>query len=310
MPPEYQQFEDVTAESLDAAAQRLLGQDTAPTEEEEEEPDAGDSAPGTEQDEPSAPGPGTEPEGEEEPAQAGEPAPVVPSSDFTGYRFDDLGVVIDEQAARIYAETDYRLRNDPAFLEAFQRALGLGGQPSGEQAAPPAPASTPDPYDRPEEYAAWIREQTRQEILKELAPHLGRVDAHDRFIQDQGRQTAARIVESVVTSFQTDKGLTAEEMKEIRGIAQIKPGDPDPYHQVQEAFEVAYWSIPRFREKALTEERARWEEDRKRQKKLAAVTGNSGSVPRTPPEPRNVDERKAGLRAAVEEIWRGNAINE
>jgi hypothetical protein len=309
-------FEDVTPESLDAAAQRLLGQDEPPpTEEEEEEPDAGGTSEETEPDTETAEEPGDEPEGEEGPPE-GQPPPADPEArGFVGYKFDDLGVVVDESTARIYAETDYRLRNDPAFLKAFQAALGLGEGPAAAKVLPQAPEPPPDPFEDPDRYVAWVTEQAalraRQRVMEELGPQFQKVEAHDRYIQDQNRTTATRIVESVVSSFQTDKGLTDEDMKEIRSIAQVRPGNnPDPYHQVRDAFEVAYWSIPRFRERAISEERATWEADRRKQKKLAAVTGTSGSVSRNPPEPRTADERKAGLRKAVEELWRGNAINE
>jgi hypothetical protein len=303
-------FEDVTAESLDAAAARLLGQAEDPPEDD----DAAHGAESPEQEPVPPEGPEPEspvdtqsvptgPEGEPPPPQA-----PVETQGFTGYRFDDLGVVVDEQTARLYAETDARLRSDPEFLRAFQAALGL--RPEG-QAAPEAPPAgePPDPYDDPQGFVSWVQAQAQQKVLERITPQLQRVEAHEQYITQQNQQAALAIVEGVVTSFKEEKGISDDDMREIRAIAQVKPGN-DPYHQVRDAFEVAYWSLPKFRDKAIAEERAKWEQDRKRQKKLAAVTGNSGSVPRTTPEPRNVDERKAGLRAAIEELWRGNAINE
>jgi hypothetical protein len=303
-------FEDVTAESLDAAAARLLGQ----VEDRPEVDDAAHGAESPEQESVPAEGPGTEPESEEEdvPAEpAGEPqAPEAPveTQGFTGYRFDDLGVTVDEATARLYAETDARLRNDPAFLQAFQTALGIQPQSEPQQQGQVA-GEPPDPYDDPQGFVSWVQAQAQSKVLEQLTPQLQRVEAHEQYINQQNQATARAIVESVISSFKADKDLSDQDISEIRAVAQVKPGG-DPYQQVRDAFEVAYWSIPRFREKAMGQAKAEWEADRKRQKKLAAVTGNSGSVPRTPPEPRNVDERKAGLRAAIEELWRGNAINE
>lgn len=307
-------FEPVTPETLDAAAERLL-------------------APPGDADEPQAPEPPAEPEeAGEAPAEteeAGEPAvggeaaegdddAAPPAAAPATFRFDDLDVTVDEELARNYALFEHRLRTDPDFMAAVAQAIQPGPGTSTTRPEPPPPVSAtmepPAEVDFDDPALAWIAGQMRT-LAEATQATNAQVAAATRWIETQQADVARSVVEQAVGAFATERGLTADEIAEVRTYAGTRVQLPanaatDPAGTIRTALETAYWAIPKFRERAVEAATGQAETDRKRQRKLGAVAGSSGSVPRNNPEPRNADERKAALKAAVYEMWQGNSVNE
>jgi hypothetical protein len=309
-------FEAVTPESLDAAAARMFAPDEEVPDGPGEEPAAGegeapegdgdvlDGGP-QEDDEPdveAAPGP-EEPAEEPEP----EPEPAAPSA----FHFADLGVTVDADLARNYALFENYLQQNPAVAEAISQALA---GPQAPPAPPPPQAETvPPELDLDDPRDRWFIE--RLQTLGAQQSQLGAtLAAHQQAISSQQADVARGIVEGAVRIFQEQKNLSAKEIEEIRAVAgRIQlPDDAyvNPTAAITNNLEQAYWTIPKYREKALTEAKGELEAGRKRQRKLSAVTGTSGSVSRSAPEPKTPHDRKEAMRAAIHEIWQGNAINE
>jgi hypothetical protein len=307
-------FEALTPETLDAAAERIFAQ-------EEETPDA-EPAPGTgetQDGDGDVPEPGQPQEDDvedvEAPEEPGEPteepAAEGPAS-ASAFHFADLGVTIDEGQARNYALFEKYLQEHPdVAAQIGQTISGVGPGQAPPHTGSPAPQAPPPPeLDLEDPRDRWFAEQ-----LTALAQNQQALTRHiTQREQALADANARAIVEGVVEAFARDKGLSPEDVIEVRTIAgRIQlPADAhlNPTAAVTNNLEQAYWSIPRFREKILADELARAETSRKRQRKLSAVTGTSGSVSRNTPEPRNPAERKEAMRKAIYEIWQGNAINE
>lgn len=304
--PSDAQFRDISDASLEeAAGRRFSAEIPPPPEQEPEEPP----------EEPQEPSP--EPD-TGEPAPEPEAAPEAPqAATVDPYRFEDLGVTVDPTLARQYALFEHRLRTDPSFLAAVQGALGVGAQsPAPAAPAPPttaAPLGPPPELDLDDPGTKWFVEQVG-ELKGQLDAARQIAEAHQAYIAGQQNQATQAMVESAVSTFREQKGLSDEDMAEIRQVAgsrvQIDPGaaQADPHGAVTGALEIAYWSIPRFREAMLNQNQAQAVEDRKRQRKLAAVTGSSGAAPRVAPEPRTAAERKEALADAVRAAWAGNDV--
>lgn len=310
-------FEPLTPEGLDEAAGRLLAPGGAEDVPEEPEP-AGEPEPGPE-------GDGAEPPPPEEPEETAAPEePAPPAAGTPSWRFDDLDVTVDETLARQYALFEHRLKTDPAFMAAVAAAVqpppgpGPGPGPLPGRAGPhPAggPGLEPPPdVDLDDPTAQWMAAQVAQLSQAQQAQQQALV-AQQRWIETQQADVSRSIVEQSVAAYQTAQGLSDADMAEIRHVAGTQVQLPasaatDPAGAIHQALEIARWAIPRFREAAIDAAKGQVEGDRKRQRKLAAVAGSSGSAPRTPAEPRNADERKEGLRKAVYELWQGNSVNE
>jgi hypothetical protein len=289
-------FEDVNDQAVEAAAaQRFEAQETPPeTPEAPPEPEPAPAQPAEPQE------PETPPEPPPEP-QSRQP-----------WKFDDLGVTIDEQVARQYALFEHRLRTDPEFAQRVLQAL----EPQPVAPAPPTPPATPEPelpdFDYSDPAVKYLHDQM-QAMRQELEAARAELNGHSQYIQTTQAQSAQSMVDTAVRNFQTRTGFSDADMAEIRQFAGTRvalgpEAQTDPIGAVENALEVARWSIPRFREQALGQTQTQMVEDRKRQKKLAAVTGNSGAAPRTPPEPRTPTERKQAMKAAIREAWQGNEI--
>jgi hypothetical protein len=296
-------FTAVSDESLEEAAATRFGAETS------EEPG----------EEPQEPAETPEPDGESADSAEPQTSPEAPQA-REPYHFADLGVTIDEELARTYALFEHRLRTDPQFLAAVQGVLGVPGaatppspvQPPAEP-APTSPAGPPPELDLDDPATRWFVNQV--ETLRDQVEAARTIAAaHESYITGVRNETNRGIVESAVRAFQEQKGLSDTDIAEIRQIAgtrvQLGPdAATDPAGAVHSALEIAYWSIPRFRDQLLAQNQTQAAEDRKRQRKLAAVTGSSGAAPRTAPEPQTNAERKAAFADAIRNAWAGNDVS-
>lgn len=129
------------------------------------------------------------------------------------------------------------------------------------------------------------------------------------------------LVNRAVSSFQQQHQLDDNQIAEIRQVAARMnvlpqflngidpitglPVRPDPLAGIERSLEVAYYSLPQYRDREFeTRQRQRVAENQKRQK-LAALNGSSGSVPRTQAAPTTPEGRRQAMAAEVAEMFSG-----
>lgn len=253
----------------------------------------------------------------EEEEEAPEDAPPIPP---TLSQVDELvlenGARITKDMARAYLDFENRLRNDPQL----QKLL------SDHYATPSAPAvDAPPPIDPidldladPIIKALYTQNQALQSSIQNLNAYVAR---HESVIsQDQLNQNAAYVNRAKI-SFAQERNLTTDEVDKIeltaanlnvlpsllQGVDPItgQAVRPDPLAAVERALDIAYWQMPEYRQKELARLADEAKKERTKKGKLQAVSGSSGSVPRTSPAPRNDTERRSQMLEYVRSLANG-----
>lgn len=138
---------------------------------------------------------------------------------------------------------------------------------------------------------------------------------------ERAQQEQAATVQRVAMEYQQQNNLTAEQMQQVYGIAgrlNVLPSlfegiDPitnlpcprDPAYAVKRTFDIAAAQVPELQQRQIVAQQQRQEQDAEHQRKLSALSGSSGSAPRTTPAPRNAQERAAALNGEVSAMLNG-----
>lgn len=225
-----------------------------------------------------------------------------------------------------YTQFDTLLANNPA-LSQYVNAV-LNGELTVEQATQQAQqalapvAETPPPdldLDDPNIKHLWDQYQAQGDMVRDLRQ---RVETHDDFLQRQHREANESYINRATASFKERFELSDEEVQHISQIAgglEILPAlkngfnpltgqyeRPDAIAAVERALEIAYWNHPEYRNREYQRQMDQQKTDNKRKQKLAAVSGNSGSVPRSRPTPQTREGRHAAMVQEVEAAMSGN----
>lgn len=304
----------VLDDELEAVAQTIFGsQDDAPaaTDADVVEPE------------------GDEPSGDDEAGDAGtggdgaEGAPAPPAADDTPDLFqitDDLSLTRAE--AQELAEFQQYLRSDPRAAQAVVEALQALNTPPAPPETPPAPTQREVPeeldLDDPAIAALWHQHQA---TLDHIARLEATVQTHDNFVTQSAQEQMQTLLNSARTTYQAEHNLSEPEMQQVYDVAGrlqvlpalLSPVDPvtgvprqvDQISAMKEAFEMARWNIPALREREMQLKVTEQKADTKRKQKLSSLGGSSGSAPRSVPEPKNEQERRAAMIAAVAEFQNG-----
>lgn len=227
-----------------------------------------------------------------------------------------------------YQQFDGILKSNPALSQLVTGVLT--GDISLDQAQEIAqqvtvpPAETPPPdLDLDDPAVKHLYDQSVAQA-RELQALNERLSNHDDFLNRQRQETSASLVNRAKASFQQRMELDDVQMGRLEQIAaglQILPAlaqgfnpstgqyeSPDTLAAVERALEVAYWTQPETREREFQRQVSQRATDNKRKQKLAAVSGNSGSVPRSLPAPQTQEGRRQAMIQEVATAMSGNTV--
>lgn len=242
------------------------------------------------------------------------PTPEPPSA-------PNVTLPLDPERLQALVELDVLLRNDRALAEKVQRHLSRGGEDAGagdgNQPTSPAPANQlpeipQELLDDPAILALYQFAQTQNEHITNLQQQVAHTSD---VVFNRERQEIDNIVRRVATNFAQEKGLSEAQIQQLGNVAgRMNLIDPllrgiDPINgetvpvdrefAARRALEIAYWSVPQYRDKEYASQVQERAKDQRRKQRLAGIGGSSGSVPRATPVPTNPHERQA---AAVREL--------
>lgn len=275
---------------------------------------------------------------DDEPADdngAGDEPPVITPSDTV-----PIPVLTAEQSAALARaqEFDNLLRTDPAFQQHivdFLNGRGNVNLPapnpfSGWQQSPsPSPAATPLPanldLEDPAVQAILPILQAQQAQLAQQADLIARANQTSTHYAQQFDEFRSQQLRAVInrakSSFQKQHDLDNADVDRLYDIAgrmgvaaSIMAGvdpvtgaavKPDPLYAVDRALELAYASTPEFQAKEAERQAAIRKKDQTRKRKLASISGGSGSSPRTSASPITEADRRAAMIAEVTESMFG-----
>lgn len=275
-------------------------------------------------DEKFAPEPDTEeaptPEAEVETEPAPEPEPEPQPEPSTALTPEQL---------QAYQQFDTILRANPDLSRLVTGVLS--GQVSLEDAQTIAaqtevPVATEPPpdldLDDPAIRHLYEQNQAQAAALNDLRDQ---VHSHDDFLNRQQQETSASLVARARSSFQQQYELDDAQMERIEQVAaglQVLPAlaqgfnpatgqyeSPDTLAAIERALELAYWTQPETRQREYQRQADQSKLVTKRKQKLAAVSGNSGSVPRTSPAPQTQEGRRTAMIQEVASAMSGNTVS-
>lgn len=266
-----------------------------------------------------------------EPPVANEPpAPAAPAADAPSAA-PAPSQLSDTELEQLIALRD-ELRGDPHLRERIARYYVEREFPNGDQApaaqspAPDVPAGTAAPGQVPQPVAPAavpsfdesqldLEDPSVRALYDQHRATLDRLSRVESFVQSQAQQTqataqaqATALYNRAAESFRQQHNLEAADIKRLSEVAanlQLVPAlmsgrdpmtnlpaRPDPIAAVERALEIAFYTVPEYRERALVAQRERDAAHRQRKQRLGSVAGSSGSVPRTPPPPANTPEAR------------------
>jgi hypothetical protein len=252
----------------------------------------------------------------EQPGES-EPATSPPPSDT----WEVDGRTLTKDQAETFLRFEQFLEENPNVADAIQRAVQETQTPAQQPAVAesPAPSTPPEPPEEldlsdPVVKTLW---DTHQATLQQIAQLQELITRHDVQLTTQTEATSAALVERAVSSYKKERNLNDDQMNKVRQIAAsmnivdslvqtVDPitgilSKPNPLAAVEKALDIAYWSIPEFREQEITRQfNERVAEDEKK-RKLSSLGGSSGSTPREQPTPVTKEDIKKAMTREVAE---------
>lgn len=247
--------------------------------------------------------------GEGEPATPPPPEPEPPSEPPPEdvWEFDG-GLTLDKETARSLAEFNAFLNANPDVAEAIRESVQAKYQPQQPTQPPPEPELEHLDLDDPNVKFLYENYQKQQ---NDLAQAMDVIRRHELQLTTQTEATATSIVERAVTSFKQEHQLDDESMQQVRQIAGqmnivesvFAPEDPitgvarrvDPLTAIEKALDIAYWSIPEYRDREINRQLEANRQDQEKKRKLSSLGGSSGSVPREQQTPTTKEEIHAAM---------------
>jgi len=193
--------------------------------------------------------------------------------------------------------------------EAMQFVGYMSGEydlvPKGQQLDQPAPQRQSTDVDESDPYEDWdLLPDSVQDRLK-------KVDKLETYLAAQHKQQQAVVqqqnmksVETAQAQFanaydlnSTEVARLADEAARLSIVPALVQESGDPVRAVERALEIVYLQSEQGREREFNKRIAQTEVDRDKQRKMAAVGGTAGSVPRQEPDsvPSNATERRSAM---------------
>jgi hypothetical protein len=188
-----------------------------------------------------------------------------------------------------------------AVLEGRAQIVPLEQQPPEASAASPAAARASD------------EDELDPAVRRELEALRGEIGTLRSRTMEEERAQALGAIEQASRTFAARYSLAEADVLKVQdalGQLRILPSfvarlGGDRIRGTEEALEVAYLSMPEFREREVERRMKLHEESQRRQRKASKLSGSSGSVPRTPSAPRSEAEIDAAILAELEQAMRG-----
>lgn len=212
--------------------------------------------------------------------------------------------------------------------KAAQIAAVLEGQPAQGQEGTGTPAPGPQTGSQPATLTPpegldlddpgirllWEQHVAQAEALANVTE---RVQQQEAVVAQQTYSSNEELLNTARATYAESHKLSADDMKQIEEVttrmqvlpAILAPFDPvtgaprqvDKLAGIQQAFDMARWAIPEFRQRELDAQVEAAKVDNKRKKKLSSLGGSSGTSPRT----EQVPNTPAGRREAmIQEVAR------
>lgn len=258
---------------------------------------------------------------EEEPApdegEGEEESPPAPSEPSPSNILEVApGVAITREQALSYYEFDALLRGRPDLAQEITALVNGHPREAGEQQpATPASLNLPegyedDPYVKPV-YDAY------NASIDQLKAMQQRLDELERATTQRDNEEMNVLIDTQRIRFQQENSLTDDEMNhvvETAGRLNVLPalingtdpitGQAEPRDRataLHRAFEIAYWSLPEMRDRALQTQVTKRATTTRRKQRLAGVSGGGGGAVAQNTDPRSMSplERRAAMIAEV-----------
>lgn len=249
--------------------------------------------------------------GESEPATDSPPEPEPPSEPPAEdiWEFDG-GLTLDKETARSLAEFNAFLNANPDVAEAIRQSVAAQYQTEQPPEPPPTSDLSVENLDLDDPNVKFLYDNYQKQ-QSELQQAMDLIRRHELQLSTQTEATANSIVERAVTSFQKEHQLDEESMQQVRQIAGqmnivesvFAPEDPitglarrvDPLTAIEKALDIAYWSIPEYRDREISRRLEVNKQDQEKKRKLSSLGGSSGSVPREQQTPTTKEEIQAAM---------------
>ncbi len=178
----------------------------------------------------------------------------------------------------------------------------------------PRPEPTPPPEYPTDEY---IDPGVQAAVNQAVAPLRAQLEQYQQAQEAERIQNIQAIANTASERFATDHGLNPTEARQILEIAgntmnfQGFARDPltgqqrDQISAICAAMEAAMYSIPSYKEKELDRIAAEQKDGQKKNRKLAAVGGTSGSVPQKPAPTSPADREEWAVAQIAEAMGLG-----
>ncbi len=241
--------------------------------------------------------------GDSQAADGDTPAPGGGTPDYV--QLGDVRVPRDE-AERVARFWDWMNTNPD---EAMQFVGYMSGEydlvPKGQETAPQPQAQPSTNVDEEDPYEDWdLLPDSVQERLKKVDKLEGYLAAQHKQQQSVVQQQNLKSVETAQAQFANTYDLNSNEVARLADEAarlNIVPAlvqeTGDPVRAVERALEIVYLQSEQGRDREFNKRMAQTESDRDKQRKMAAVGGTAGSVPRREPDsvPGNATERRSAM---------------
>lgn len=141
-----------------------------------------------------------------------------------------------------------------------------------------------------------------------------RIDGLSSIATERAQRESAEIANSAASSFQSKYDIPEELMDSVKKNVQVSDlesylsRDPDPFKATEYALNRAFWTLPQARQ-FQAEREDKWRQSAtSRKRKLAGVSGSSGTGPSRTPVFEDTQEGR--YAAAVEEVARDMGLRE
>ena len=241
--------------------------------------------------------------GDSQAADGDTPAPDGDAPDYV--QLGDVRVPQDE-AERVARFWDWMNTNPD---EAMQFVGYMSGEydlvPKGQQPAQQSVQRESTPVDGSDPYEDWdLLPETVQQRLKKVDKLETYLAAQHKQQQAVVRQQNMKSVETAQAQFANTYDLNsvevarlADEAARLNIVPALVQETGDPVRAVERALEIVYLQSEQGREREFNKRIAQTEAEKDKQRKMAAVGGTAGSVPRQEPDavPGNAAERRSAM---------------
>jgi hypothetical protein len=181
-------------------------------------------------------------------------------------------------------------------------------QMQAQQAPPNGNGYEPDEEDDwdDEDIPPGVRARLDQ-MQAQMAQQQQVLISQQHVAQTAQQRAANEDIEMAASAYGDRRGLSEEEMSDLQNAtgrlgvlpALVAKHNGNRIAALDEAFELAYWQTPEFRDREITRQAETSTKDRQRTTKAGKLSGSSGSQPREPQTPRTAEANREAMIAEI-----------